>query len=59
MLPAVSQGAIGIACRTGDAAMEKYLAGLNHEETRIGERGSLLLGACSVLRDASASELDL
>ena len=27
MLPAVSQGAIGIACRTDDTAMQKYLAG--------------------------------
>eukprot|EP00798_Chlamydomonas_sp_ICE-L_P029521 gene29521-5871_t len=35
MLPAVSQGAIGIACRTGDEPMEKYLAKLNHEDTRL------------------------
>jgi hydroxymethylbilane synthase len=35
MLPAVAQGAIGIACRTGDEKMLGYLAGLNHEDTRI------------------------
>ncbi|GAX77900.1 hypothetical protein CEUSTIGMA_g5342.t1 [Chlamydomonas eustigma] len=51
MLPAVSQGAIGIACRDGDAPMAKYLAGLNHEETRIAivcERAFLtaLDGSC-------------
>jgi hydroxymethylbilane synthase len=51
MLPAVSQGAIGIACRDGDAPMQKYLAGLNHEETRIAivcERAFLtaLDGSC-------------
>lgn len=51
MLPAVSQGAIGIACRTGDNAAQKYLAGLNHEETRIAvvcERAFLtaLDGSC-------------
>ena len=51
MLPAVSQGAIGIACRDGDAPMQKYLAGLNHEETRIAivcERSFLtaLDGSC-------------
>ena len=45
------QGAIGIACRDGDAPMEKYLAGLNHEETRIAivcERAFLtaLDGSC-------------
>uniref|UniRef100_A0A7S0X0Y3 Porphobilinogen deaminase, chloroplastic n=1 Tax=Chlamydomonas leiostraca TaxID=1034604 RepID=A0A7S0X0Y3_9CHLO len=51
MLPAVSQGAIGIACRTNDTAAQKYLAGLNHEETRIAvvcERAFLtaLDGSC-------------
>lgn len=51
MLPAVSQGAIGIACRTEDEAMKKYLATLNHEETRIAvvcERAFLtsLDGSC-------------
>ena len=51
MLPAVSQGAIGIACREGDAPIQKYLAALNHEETRIAivcERAFLtaLDGSC-------------
>ena len=51
MLPAVSQGAIGIACRDGDPSMARYLAGLNHEETRIAvvaERAFLtaLDGSC-------------
>eukprot|EP00873_Tetraselmis_striata_P044850 jgi/Tetstr1/465114/TSEL_000847.t1 len=31
-------GAIGIACRTGDDASAKFLAGLNHEPTRLGGR---------------------
>jgi hydroxymethylbilane synthase len=35
MLPAIAQGAIGIACRTGDEKMEEYLASLNHEDTRL------------------------
>lgn len=44
-------GAIGIACRTNDSAAAKYLAGLNHEETRIAvvcERAFLtaLDGSC-------------
>jgi hydroxymethylbilane synthase len=51
MLPAVAQGAIGIACRTGDEEQLKFLAALNHEETRIGvecERSFLaaLDGSC-------------
>jgi len=51
MLPAVAQGAIGIACRDGDSGMQKYLAGLNHEETRVAivtERAFLtaLDGSC-------------
>lgn len=51
MLPAVAQGAIGIACRDGDSIMQSYLAGLNHEETRIAvvaERAFLtaLDGSC-------------
>ena len=51
MLPAVAQGAIGIACRTGDERQEKYLAALNHEDTRIAvvtERAFLaaLDGSC-------------
>lgn len=51
MLPAVSQGAIGIACRDGDSKARQYLDGLNHEETRIAivcERAFLtaLDGSC-------------
>mmetsp|Transcript_39763 Transcript_39763/g.55214 ORF Transcript_39763/g.55214 Transcript_39763/m.55214 type:complete len:381 (-) Transcript_39763:274-1416(-) len=51
MLPAVAQGAIGIACREGDVEQEKYLAALNHEDTRIAvgcERALLeaLDGSC-------------
>lgn len=34
MLPAVSQGAIGIQCRDDDTTSLKYLAGLNHPETK-------------------------
>jgi hydroxymethylbilane synthase len=45
------QGAIGIACRTDDNPMLQYLAGLNHEETRVAvecERAFLtaLDGSC-------------
>mmetsp|Transcript_16483 Transcript_16483/g.41833 ORF Transcript_16483/g.41833 Transcript_16483/m.41833 type:complete len:376 (-) Transcript_16483:206-1333(-) len=51
MLPAVAQGAIGIACRTGDDASAKFLAGLNHEPTRLAvvcERAFLMAldGSC-------------
>ncbi|CAF2355424.1 unnamed protein product [Brassica rapa] len=51
MLPAVAQGAIGIACRTDDDKMASYLASLNHEETRLAvacERAFLetLDGSC-------------
>ncbi|WZZ37947.1 hypothetical protein YC2023_034206 [Brassica napus] len=51
MLPAVAQGAIGIACRTEDDKMASYLASLNHEETRLAvacERAFLetLDGSC-------------
>eukprot|EP00249_Psilotum_nudum_P031956 c47012_g1_i1 orf=763-1866(-) len=51
MLPAIAQGAIGIACRIGDEKMEKYLQILNHEETRLAvvcERAFLetLDGSC-------------
>lgn len=35
MLPAVSQGAIGIQCREGDATMLKYLDGLNCAKTKV------------------------
>ncbi|KAK2978217.1 hypothetical protein RJ640_024250 [Escallonia rubra] len=51
MLPAVAQGAIGIACRSDDDKMANYLASLNHEETRLAvacERAFLLTldGSC-------------
>jgi hydroxymethylbilane synthase len=51
MLPAVSQGAIGIACREGDTAAMKLLDALNHMETHIAvecERAFLaaLDGSC-------------
>ncbi|KAK9748262.1 hypothetical protein RND81_02G046100 [Saponaria officinalis] len=51
MLPAVAQGAIGIACRDDDERMVKYLSSLNHEETRLAvvcERAFLetLDGSC-------------
>ncbi|CAN1255038.1 Porphobilinogen deaminase, chloroplastic [Linum perenne] len=51
MLPAVAQGAIGIACRTNDDKMAEYLASLNHETTRLAvscERAFLLTldGSC-------------
>lgn len=51
MLPAVAQGAIGIACRTNDDKMQEYLSKLNHEETRLAvecERNFLraLDGSC-------------
>ncbi|XP_031272347.1 porphobilinogen deaminase, chloroplastic isoform X1 [Pistacia vera] len=51
MLPAVAQGAIGIACRSADEKMANYLASLNHEETRLAvacERAFLetLDGSC-------------
>eukprot|EP00878_Enallax_costatus_P000735 GHUV01000848.1.p1 GENE.GHUV01000848.1~~GHUV01000848.1.p1 ORF type:complete len:355 (+),score=102.49 GHUV01000848.1:88-1152(+) len=51
MLPAVAQGAIGIACRTDDEPAAKYVAALNHEDTRVAvvtERAFLaaLDGSC-------------
>ncbi|KAJ9703845.1 hypothetical protein PVL29_005214 [Vitis rotundifolia] len=51
MLPAVAQGAIGIACRSNDDKMANYLASLNHEVTRLAvacERAFLetLDGSC-------------
>lgn len=51
MLPAVAQGAIGIACRSNDKKMANYLGSLNHEETRLAvacERAFLetLDGSC-------------
>ena len=47
----VAQGAIGIACRDGDDKAARYLATLNHEETRLAvvcERAFLtaLDGSC-------------
>ena len=35
MLPAVAQGAIGIQCRSDDAQALRYLAALNHPETKL------------------------
>ncbi len=35
MLPAVAQGAIGIQCRSEDSRVLSYLAGLNHENTKL------------------------
>jgi len=51
MLPAIAQGAIGIACRTGDAKAMALLAALNHQDTHIAvntERSFLaaLDGSC-------------
>jgi hydroxymethylbilane synthase len=51
MLPAVAQGAIGIACREEDTASQELLASLNHDQTRIAvvcERAFLatLDGSC-------------
>jgi hypothetical protein len=51
MLPAIAQGAIGIACRTGDKKALELLAALNHDETHIAvntERSFLaaLDGSC-------------
>ncbi|CAA6605740.1 hydroxymethylbilane synthase [Rhodospirillaceae bacterium LM-1] len=51
LLPAVAQGAIGIACRTDDARMRSYLAALNDAETEMrvaAERAFLTVldGSC-------------
>jgi hydroxymethylbilane synthase len=35
MLPAVAQGAIGIQCRSDDERSLKYIAALNHVETKV------------------------
>jgi hypothetical protein len=53
--PPPRQGAIGIACRTNDEPMARYLAGLNHEDTRVAvvtERAFLtaLDGSCRCSR---------
>jgi hydroxymethylbilane synthase len=38
MLPAVGQGAVGVECRQGDAAVEQIIACLHHEQTAIRVR---------------------
>jgi hydroxymethylbilane synthase len=53
MLPAVGQGALGIACREQDSTTKERLASLDHEPTRLAvtaERGLLaaLEGSCKV-----------
>jgi hydroxymethylbilane synthase len=53
MLPAVGQGALGIACRSGDNGVREKLASLDHFQTRLAvsaERGLLavLEGSCKV-----------
>lgn len=68
MLPAVAQGAIGIACRDGDAAAAELLAALNHEPTRVAvvaERAFLaaLDGSCrtpiaGLCREAAGGKLE-
>ncbi|MCW8863170.1 MAG: hydroxymethylbilane synthase [Rhodospirillales bacterium] len=51
LLPAVAQGAIGITCRTDDAAAHRFLRPLNHPETVVrvtAERALLAVldGSC-------------
>ncbi|KAH9318656.1 hypothetical protein KI387_020425, partial [Taxus chinensis] len=51
MLPAIAQGAIGIACRRNDEKMANYINSLNDEETRLAvacERAFLMTldGSC-------------
>ena len=53
MLPAIGQGALGIACREQDATARERLVSLDHEPTRLAvtaERGLLaaLEGSCKV-----------
>ena len=53
MLPAVGQGALGIACREQDSTTRERLASLDHEPSRLAvtaERGLLaaLEGSCKV-----------
>jgi hydroxymethylbilane synthase len=53
MLPAIGQGALGIACREEDTITRERLASLDHEPTRVAvtaERGLLaaLEGSCKV-----------
>lgn len=52
-LPAVGQGAIGVECRQNDAAIERWLQGLNHPETALCVRAeramnAVLQGGCQV-----------
>jgi hydroxymethylbilane synthase len=63
MLPAVGQGALGIACRTADNAVREKLAPLDHFPTRLAitaERGLLavLEGSCKVPIAGHAKLLD-
>ena len=51
MLPAVAQGAVGIECRSDDAATQAYLAAIDHRPTHVcvaAERALLLAlgGSC-------------
>ncbi len=60
MPPAVSQGAIGVCARTGDAASRQWLAALDHGTTRLAvtaERALLrqLEGGCQVPLGALAT----
>jgi hydroxymethylbilane synthase len=53
MLPAIGQGALGIACRENDSTARERLAPLDHESTHVAitaERGLLaaLEGSCKV-----------
>jgi len=53
MLPAVGQGALGIACRSNDERVQNRLAVIDHQPTRVAvtaERGLLavLEGSCKV-----------
>lgn len=68
MLPAVAQGAIGITCRTGDAAAHGWLAALNDAEsaTRVAAERALLAvldGSCrtpiAALAEVEAGQLRL
>jgi hydroxymethylbilane synthase len=63
MLPAVGQGALGIACRSGDNAVRAKLAPLDHLPTQLAvlaERGLLavLEGSCKVPIAGHAKLLD-
>jgi hydroxymethylbilane synthase len=63
MLPAVAQGAIGIQCRSDDETSLKYLAALNHPDTKVCvdcERGFLatLDGNCKTPIAGQAKVID-